>query len=126
MFLQGLFSLLARLFFFTGKVQAKNTFDKPLSQKEEKLHYRATIKFAFKLLIPIGFMIIGVLGVNWLFSSIDYNNKVMSIVNIAVSALVGVGIYGGILIKTGTLKKVFGEAYYNKMLRKLTFGKLGK
>ena len=95
-------------------------------KKEEKLHYRATIKFAFKLLIPIGFMIIGVLGVNWLFSSIDYNNKVMSIVNIAVSALVGVGIYGGILIKTGTLKKVFGEAYYNKMLRKLTFGKLGK
>ena len=49
----------------------------------------------------------------------------MSILNIGVSTLVGVLIYGGILIKTGTLKKVFGEAYYNKLLRKLTFGKFG-
>ena len=69
-------------------------------KKEEKLHYRTTIKFSFKLLIPIGFMILGVVGVNYLFSGIDYNNKLMSIVNIAVSALVGVIIYAGILIKT--------------------------
>jgi len=95
-------------------------------KKEERLHYRTTIKFCFKLLIPIGFMILGVVGVNYLFGGINYNNKLMSIVNIAVSALVGVLIYAGILIKTGTLKKVFGEAYYNKLLRKLTFGKLGK
>ena len=95
-------------------------------KKEEKLHYRTTIKFSFKLLIPIGFMILGVVGVNYLFSGIDYNNKLMSIVNIAVSALVGVIIYAGILIKTGTLKKVFGEAKYNKIKSKITFGKLGK
>ena len=95
-------------------------------KKEERLHYRTTIIFSFKLLIPIGFMILGVVGVNYLFGGINYNNKLMSIVNIAVSALVGVLIYAGILIKTGTLKKVFGEAYYNKLLRKLTFGKLGK
>lgn len=95
-------------------------------KKEERLHYRTTIMFCFKLLIPIGFMILGVVGVNYLFGGINYNNKLMSIVNIAVSALVGVLIYAGILIKTGTLKKVFGEAYYNKLLRKLTFGKLGK
>ena len=95
-------------------------------KKEERLHYRTTIMFCFKILIPIGFMILGVVGVNYLFGGINYNNKLMSIVNIAVSALVGVLIYAGILIKTGTLKKVFGEAYYNKLLRKLTFGKLGK
>ena len=95
-------------------------------KKEERLHYRTTIMFCFKLLIPIGFMILGVVGVNYLFGGINYNNKLMSIVNIAVSSLVGVLIYAGILIKTGTLKKVFGEAYYNKLLRKLTFGKLGK
>lgn len=95
-------------------------------KKEERLHYRTTIMFCFNLLIPIGFMILGVVGVNYLFGGINYNNKLMSIVNIAVSSLVGVLIYAGILIKTGTLKKVFGEAYYNKLLRKLTFGKLGK
>ena len=49
----------------------------------------------------------------------------MSILNVGVSTVVGGLIYCGILIKTGTLKKVFGEAYYNKLLRKLTFGKLG-
>lgn len=97
-------------------------------KKEEKLHYRSTIKFAFKLLIPIGLMILGVVCVNVLFgqAGIDYNNRLMSIVNIGVSALVGVLIYGGILLMTGTIKRVFGEAYYNKILRKLTFGKLGK
>ena len=36
MFLSGFFALLAKLFFFTGRVENKNTFDKPLSQEEEK------------------------------------------------------------------------------------------
>ena len=97
-------------------------------KKQEKLHYGKTIKFTFKLMIPIGFMVLGVVLVNLLFNyfGIDYNNKLMSILNVGISALVGALIYCGILIKTGTLKKVFGEAYYNKLLRKLTFGKLGK
>ena len=84
--------------------------------------------FTFKLILPIVAMIVGVFGVNYLFSyfGIDYNNKLMSIINIGVSTLVGALIYGGILIKTKTIQNVFGEAYYNKLLRKLTFGKLGK
>jgi O-antigen/teichoic acid export membrane protein len=96
-------------------------------KKKEGLHYGKTVKFAFKLLIPVGFMVLGVVGVNLLFKyfGIDYNNKLMSILNVGVSTVVGGLIYCGILIKTGTLKKVFGEAYYNKLLRKLTFGKLG-
>ena len=96
-------------------------------KKKEGLHYGKTVKFAFKLLIPVGFMVLGVVGVNLLFNyfGIDYNNKLMSILNVGVSTVVGGLIYCGILIKTGTLKKVFGEAYYNKLLRKLTFGKLG-
>ena len=96
-------------------------------KKHEKLHYRKTIMFSFKLLVPIGIMILGVLLVNYGFISlgINYNNKLMSIINIGVSALVGALIYCGILIKTGTIKKVFGEAYYNKLMRKITFGKCG-
>lgn len=35
MFLSGLFSLLARLFFFTGRIEKNNTFEKPLSLAEE-------------------------------------------------------------------------------------------
>lgn len=39
MFLSGLFSLLAKLFFFTGRVETKNAFEKPLSSKEEKEYF---------------------------------------------------------------------------------------
>lgn len=36
MFLSGLLSLLSKLLLFTGRVETKNAFDKPLSQAEEK------------------------------------------------------------------------------------------
>ena len=90
-------------------------------KRDEKLHYRKTIMFTFKLILPILAMIVGVFGINYLFSyfGINYNNKLMSIINIGVSTLVGALIYGGILIKTKTIQNVFGEAYYNKLLRKL-------
>ncbi len=39
MFLTSFFSLLAKIFFFTGRVEAKNAFDKPLSQQEEKEYF---------------------------------------------------------------------------------------
>ena len=39
MFLSSIFSLIAKLFFFTGKVETKNAFEKPLSQKEEKEYF---------------------------------------------------------------------------------------
>ncbi len=39
MFLSAFFSLLAKLFFFTGKVETKNAFEKPLSAEDEKLYF---------------------------------------------------------------------------------------
>ena len=36
MFLSGIFSLLSKLLLFTGRIETKNAFDKPLSQTEEK------------------------------------------------------------------------------------------
>ena len=39
MFLSKLFSLLAKLFFLTGRVENKNAFEKPLTQKEEKEYF---------------------------------------------------------------------------------------
>ena len=39
MFLQGLFSLLAKLFFFTVRIDTKNAFEKPLSAKEEREYF---------------------------------------------------------------------------------------
>ena len=39
MFFSSLFSLLSKLFFFTGRLETKNAFDKPLSAKEEKEYF---------------------------------------------------------------------------------------
>ena len=39
MFLSGLLSLLSKLLFFTGRVETKNAFEKPLSSKEEKEYF---------------------------------------------------------------------------------------
>ncbi len=40
MFLSGLFSLLSKLFFFTGRIENKNAFDKPLTTAEEKEYFQ--------------------------------------------------------------------------------------
>lgn len=39
MFLSSLFALIARLFFFTGKVETKSSFEKPLSPEEERKYF---------------------------------------------------------------------------------------
>ena len=39
MFLSGFFALLAKLFFFTGRIETKNAFEKPLSPEEEKNYF---------------------------------------------------------------------------------------
>lgn len=39
MFLSSLFALIARLFFFTGKVETKSAFEKPLSPEEERKYF---------------------------------------------------------------------------------------
>ncbi len=41
MFLSGIFALLAKLFFFTGKLETKNAFEKPLSSEDEKKYFNA-------------------------------------------------------------------------------------
>ena len=40
-FLSGLFALLSKLFFFTGKLETKNAFEKPLSAEDEKKYFLA-------------------------------------------------------------------------------------
>ncbi len=39
MFLSGIFALLSKLLLFTGRVETKNAFDKPLSSTEEKEYF---------------------------------------------------------------------------------------
>ena len=39
MLFSGLFNLLAKLFFFTGRIETKHAFEKPLTSEEEKIHF---------------------------------------------------------------------------------------
>ena len=39
MFLSGLFSLISKILFFTGKLETKNAFEKPLSAEDEKKYF---------------------------------------------------------------------------------------
>lgn len=39
MFLSGFYSLIAKLFLFTGRIETKNAFEKPLSAEEEKEYF---------------------------------------------------------------------------------------
>ena len=39
MFLTGFFNLLAKLFFFTGRIETKHAFEKPLTSEEEKKYF---------------------------------------------------------------------------------------
>ena len=39
MFFSGLFSLISKILFFTGKLETKNAFEKPLSNEDEKKYF---------------------------------------------------------------------------------------
>ena len=39
MLFSGLFNLLAKLFFFTGRIETKHAFEKPLTSEDEKIHF---------------------------------------------------------------------------------------
>ena len=51
--------------------------------------------------------------------SLDITNRLTSILYIILYAIVGVIIYGFIMIKTNTLNQVLGNSFINNILKKL-------
>ena len=97
-------------------------------KKEHSLTYRDTRKVISKLIMPTIIMIVSVVLVELVFTKvihIDYANKLMCIVEVGCVTLVGAIAYLSILLKNGTIKHVLGAQQYNKILRKISFGKLG-
>ena len=93
-------------------------------KKEHNLSYGSTITLIKKLILPTILMILSVIVVEFLFTHFifhDLDRKLLCIVEIAITALIGASIYLGILLKTGTLRQVFGEELYQKLTRKLPF-----
>ena len=79
MFLSGLFSLISKLFFFTGRLENKNAFDKPLKQKEEKdyfLKMKAGDKKAEEILIRHNLRLVAHISKKFKNSSIDQDDLI--------------------------------------------------
>ncbi len=93
-------------------------------RSEYGLHYRKSIKLVFQLVIPIMLMIISVVVFKKIVP-VNYNSKFSCIIYIAINTLVGAAVYIGILMKWGIIKQVLGKNTYNRLLKKLTFGKFG-
>ena len=76
-----------------------------------------------KITVPTIAMIL-VLSLFNHFVVFDVAKKFTSIVMIAVNALIGGTVYVAIAYKMGIFDEVFGRAYMNKLIKKLTFGKV--
>lgn len=92
-------------------------------KKDHDLNYKDTIKTFGRILVPTIAMIIVVVLLKMIIP-INLYNKISCIIYIAIISIVGAIIYLGISYKTGLLEKVFGKNYLNKIIKKLTFGKV--
>lgn len=92
-------------------------------KKDCKLAYRKTFNIFMKMIIPTGVMIAGVFIVGKIMPY-DVTNKFSCIIYVAVNAMVGAILYIGIAFKMEIITEIFGKDMVNKILKKLTFGKI--
>lgn len=92
-------------------------------KKECKLAYRSTFNIFMKMIIPTVAMILGVFIVGKLIPY-EITSKFSCILYVAVNALIGALLYIGIAFKLGIVTEIFGKDMINRILKKLTFGKI--
>ena len=85
-------------------------------------HYSKTINIFFKTIVPLAIMIGIVLGIRFVMPV--PTTKLMSIIICGISSIAGLIVYLFIAFKMNILQEVFGKEYLNKILKKLTFGKV--
>ena len=91
-------------------------------KKKYNFHYGKTFKIYLKTLVPLSLMIISVLAMKYFMPVI--NRRVICMFECIAYGLVGGIIYIFTAYKTGLLTDVFGKEYLNKIIKKLTFGKV--
>ena len=92
-------------------------------KKEQKLKYGDTFKTLLKTLVPATVMVVVVLLLKMVVP-VNYASKASCILYIAVISIIGAIVYLVIAYKQGLLDKVFGREYLNKIVKKITFGKI--
>ena len=88
-----------------------------------KVEYHATIKVLFKTLIPAGAMVLCLIIVN-AFLPFDVLSLSGALMTIIIDVLIGAPIYLGLSYKLGILSSIFGASMLDKIIKKLTLGKL--
>ncbi len=94
-----------------------------LLNKEHKLKYNETFKVMFKILLPTIMMVLVVVLLK-LILPINYMSRLSSIIYVAVISIIGSLVYLFTTYKMGILTLVFGKEYLNKIVKKVTFGKI--
>ena len=92
-------------------------------KKEQKLKYGDTFKTLLKTLVPAAVMVVVVMLLKMVVP-VNYASKASCILYIAVISIIGAIVYLVIAYKQGLLDKVFGREYLNKIIKKITFGKI--
>ncbi len=92
-------------------------------KKDHQIKYKETVKMLGKIILPTICMIVVVLGIE-LILPVNYYSKTSCIIYVTVIAIFGAAVYLFIAYKKGLLQEIFGQEYLNKILNKLTFGKL--
>lgn len=91
--------------------------------RQNHISYKETFKVVLKLIVPLIAMI---LVVTLLKMIIPFNiaSKISCIIYIGICALLGATVFIIISYKMGILTEVFGEKFINKIIKKLTLGRV--
>ena len=92
-------------------------------KKDHHLKYKETWKMLGKIILPTVVMIIVVLILK-LIVPLNILSKSSSITYVAIISIVGAIVYLTIAYKQGILTEIFGKEYLDKIIRKVTFGKV--
>lgn len=94
-----------------------------LLRKKHQIKYGETIKTLKRIMLPTLVMGIFVLLLMWILP-VNYFSKTSCICYVAIISVVGALIYLVIAYKQNLLNDIFGKEYLQKIVKKLTFGKV--
>lgn len=92
-------------------------------KKDHHLKYGETFKMLGKIIIPTVVMILVVLLLKALIP-LNIVSKTSCIIYVAIISIVGAIVYLFVAYKQGILMTIFGKEYLNKIIKKITFGKV--
>lgn len=91
--------------------------------KDCKISYKDTLNKLLRILVPVLSMIVALLTLK-IFLPFDNLTRGTSLLYTVIYSAVGASIYLSIAYKMGLIKEIFGVAYLNKIIKKLTLGKV--